>query len=65
MGFPGANPGFGWWGLSTADELYDRDGDLWWRDAGTEGWYLLGDYLMPRSLAEIDARFGPMTKVDV
>lgn len=44
-------------------ELYDRDGDLWWKDGDGDRWYLLGDYFMPRTLAEIDANYGPMTKV--
>ena len=44
-------------------ELYDRDGDLWWKDGDGDRWYLLGDYFLPRTLAEIDANYGPMTKV--
>ena len=44
-------------------ELYDRDGDLWWRDGNGDRWYLLGDHFMPRTLAEINANYGPMTKV--
>lgn len=48
----------------AVSELYDRDGELWWRDGDTESWYLLGDYLMPRTLSEINDRFGPLVKVD-
>jgi hypothetical protein len=44
-------------------ELYDRDGELWWRDGDGDRWYLLGDYFLPRTLAEIDANYGPLTKV--
>lgn len=46
-----------------ASELYDRDGEMWWRDGDTESWYLLGDYLMPRTLAEVNDNFGPLVKV--
>ena len=50
-------------GVSVTCELYDRDGDLWWRDGDGDRWYLLGDYFLPRTLAEIDANYGPLTKV--
>lgn len=46
-----------------ATELYDRDGELWWRDGNGDRWYLLGDYFMPRTLAEINRNYGPLTKV--
>ena len=59
-----------WWltsresgGVSVPSELYDRDGELWWRDGDGDRWYLLGDYFLPRTLAEIDANYGPLTKV--
>lgn len=44
-------------------EIYDRDGDLWWRDGQMDAWYLLGDYSLPRSIAEVNELFGPLTKV--
>lgn len=50
-------------GVSVTCELYDRDGDLWWKDGSGDRWYLLGDYFLPRTLAEIDANYGPLTKV--
>lgn len=50
-------------GVSVTCELYDRDGDLWWKDGDGDRWYLLGDYFLPRTLAEIDANYGPLTKV--
>ena len=50
-------------GVSVPNEIYDRDGELWWRDGDGDRWYLLGDYFLPRTLAEIDANYGPLTKV--
>ena len=44
-------------------ELYDRDGELWWKDGSGDRWYLLGDYFLPKTLAEVDALCGPLTKV--
>lgn len=44
-------------------EVRDRDGELWWRDGDTESYYLLGDYSLPRSIAEIDDLFGPLVRI--